>query len=290
MNKLFYPKLAADNIKKNSKTYVPFILTCICTVMMFYNMCALALDKGLTQMPGAAVLPTVMMLGTIVVGIFAVIFLFYTNSFLIKRRKKEFGLFNILGMEKKHLSRVLFLETLYIAFLSLTIGIGAGILLSKLMYLGLFKLLNFEVSFGFSVSKIAITTTVILFAVVFALILVYNMFQIHLSKPIELLRGGQVGEKEPKVKWPLVLIGLATLGTGYFIAVTVGNPLDALLLFFVAVILVIIGTYCLFTAGSIAVLKLMRKKKSYYYQTKHFTSISGMMYRMKQNAAGLANI
>ena len=232
----------------------------------------------------------VLFLGTIVCGIFAVIFLFYTNSFLMKRRKKEFGLYNILGMEKKHISRVVLCETLIISVISLVFGLLIGILFDKLMLLVLLSMFSVKIPLGFYISSASLNSTFILFAGIFLLIFLNSIRQIHLAKPIELLQGGTVGEKEPKAKWFIALLGFICLGTGYYIAVTTTNPIAALMLFFVAVILVIIGTYLLFTAGSIVLLKALRKNKNYYYKTKHFISVSGMIYRMKQNAVGLANI
>jgi putative ABC transport system permease protein len=291
MSRLFYSKLAATNIKKNGRIYIPYILTCIFTISMFYIMLFLSLNKGIREMPsGADVLFTIMILGTIVIGIFSVIILLYSNSFLMKRRKKELGLYNILGMGKGHIARVMILENIYVAVLTLVIGLGVGILLSKLMLMILLKILTFKVTFGFEVPPIAIGVTLLLFLGIFLVTLLINLGRVHLSKPIELLYGGSVGEKEPKTKWLLAIIGFLMLGAGYYIAITTESPLDALALFFVAVILVILGTYCLFTAGSIAFLKALRKNKRYYYKTKHFTSVSGMIYRMKQNAVGLANI
>ena len=290
MNKFLYPRLAAINIKKNYKTYVPYILSCIGTIIMYYIMFALSKNSGLNHMSGGYQLKEILSLGSWVIAVFAVIFLFYTNSFLIKRRKKEFGLFNILGMEKKHISRIMFFETLYIAVISLVFGLLGGFILNRLMSLLLLKLIRFAVPLGFDISVPAITAAVTLFAIIFLLTFLNALRQIHFAKPVELLRGGQTGEKEPKTKKIITLIGVLTLGAGYWIALTTESPLAMIGLFFVAVILVIIGTYCLFTAGSIALLKLLRKSKGYYYKTKHFISISGMIYRMKQNAVGLANI
>lgn len=290
MNNLFYPKLAADNLKKNSKTYIPYILTCIGTIIMYYIMYTLSVNKGLAHMSGGADLRMVLSLGNYVIAIFSVIFLFYTNSFLMKRRKKEFGIFNILGMEKRHLSKIILYETLYVAIISLSLGLLGGIILSKLMFLVLLRILNCRVTIQFEIPHAAIISSLILFCIIFILTLINSIRQIHLAKPIELIKGGQTGEKEPKTKWILTVIGVLALGSGYLIAVLTKEPLQALQLFFLAVILVIVGTYCLFTAGSIALLKILRKNKSYYYKTKHFISVSGMMYRMKQNAVGLANI
>ncbi|REJ12061.1 MAG: cell division protein FtsX [Paenibacillaceae bacterium] len=290
MSKGFYTRLAVTNIRKNSKTYFPYILASSATVMMFYNLLYLLLSKDVNSMHDSSTLSAVLGLGSIVTGIFAFILLLYINSFLIKRRKKEFGLFNILGMEKKHIARIMLLETVMIGLLCIGLGLIAGVLFSKLALLLLLKILAMNASFGFEVPLRAVSITVILFGAIFLINLVYNVFQVHVSKPIELLKGGNVGEKEPQTKWLIALTGAAALGGGYFIALTVKSPLAALNLFFVAVILVIIGTYCLFTAGSIAVLKALRRNKRFYYRTNPFIAVSGMIYRMKQNAAGLASI
>ena len=266
MNKMFYPRLAATNIGKNSKTYIPYLITCIMTVMSFYIVYSLSVNQALNsgELFGNDSLAYIMSLGNIVIAIFAVIFLFYTNSFLIKRRKKEFGLYNILGMEKKHISKILFFETLYIALISVTLGIGSGMLLSKLIFLIILKVLGVNGHFVFEISYPAIIATLILFGIIFLLILLNDLRQIHLAKPIDLIKGGVTGEKEPKSKWLLAIIGVICLAIGYYIALTTKNPLQALALFFVAVVLVIIGTYCLFTAGSITFLKLLRKNKKYF--------------------------
>ncbi|WP_330654564.1 ABC transporter permease [Intestinibacter bartlettii] len=290
MNRFFYFKLAITNIKKNAKTYVPYIITSILTICMFYIICSLSKNPDLPKATGTGTMSEVLFLGTIVCGIFSVTFLFYTNSFLMKRRKKEFGLYNILGMEKKHISRVVLCETLIISVISLIFGLLIGILFDKLMLLILLSMFSVKIPLGFYISSASLGTTFVLFAGIFVLIFLNSIRQIHLAKPIELLQGGSVGEKEPKAKWFIALLGFICLGTGYYIAVTTTNPIAALMLFFVAVILVIIGTYLVFTAGSIVLLKALRKNKNYYYKTKHFISVSGMIYRMKQNAVGLANI
>lgn len=290
MSRLFYPRLAAINIKKNSKTYLPFIITCICTISMFYIMHEISINKGLDGASGSDSLKIILRLGTIVIGIFSAIFLFYTNSFLIKRRKKEIGLYNVLGLEKKHIAKVLFFEFIYTSVFSLVAGLVLGIILDKLMFLLLLKLLKFKVAFGFTISVPSIIKTLMLFAAIFFTTLLANLVQIKLLKPVDLLKGGEHGEKEPKTKWIMTIIGVIALGAGYGLALKVKSPLSALTMFFVAVILVMVGTYALFTSGSIVVLKLLRKNKGYYYKTSHFISVSGMMYRMKQNAVGLANI
>lgn len=286
MNNFIYEKLAMTNLKNNRKTYVPYIFTGVLTVMMFYIIDALSRGKGITQ----DTLKICLQYATGVIVVFAVIFLFYTNSFLIKRRKKEIGVYNILGMGKRHIARMMAVETILTAGISILGGLVFGIIFGKLMYLLLLKILHNSVDMQFSVNGTAIVQTVILFAGIFLLTYLYNILQIQLVNPVELLHGGNQGEKEPKSRWLLVIVGVAALGNGYWIALTTEAPLEALLKFFVAVVCVIIGTYALFIAGSIVVLKILRKNKAYYYNPKHFTSVSGMIYRMKQNGAGLANI
>lgn len=286
MNNFIYEKLAVTNLKNNRKTYVPYIFTGVLTVMMFYIIDALSRGKGITQ----DTLKICLQYATGVIVVFAVIFLFYTNSFLIKRRKKEIGVYNILGMGKRHIARMMAVETILTAGISILGGLVFGIIFGKLMYLLLLKILHNSVDMQFSVNGTAIVQTVILFAGIFLLTYLYNILQIQLVNPVELLHGGNQGEKEPKSRWLLVIIGVAALGNGYRIALTTEAPLEVLLKFFIAVICVIIGTYALFIAGSIVVLKMLRKNKAYYYNLKHFTSVSGMIYRMKQNGAGLANI
>ena len=290
MRKGFYTKLAASNIKKNSRTYIPYIITCIITAAMFYIINSLSNNESIKKLYGGETILITLGYGTYVTAIFAFIFLFYTNSFLMKRRKKEFGVLNILGMEKRHISKVLLLENIYIAFITMLLGIIIGMVLDKAMFLILTKMLGAEHSPGFYISKEALIHTVILFGIIFFCIYLNSLRQIHLSKPIELLNGGNVGEKEPKTKWFMAILGVICLAVGYYISVTSKNPVESLSSFLIAVILVIAGTYLIFIAGSIAFLKSLRKNKRYYYKTKHFTAVSGMIYRMKQNAVGLASI
>ena len=290
MNKGMYTKLAITNIKNNRQFYFPYLLTGIITVAMFYIMCALESNPGIQSMPGAKDLGLILRLGIGVIGIFAVIFLFYTNSFIIKRRKKELGIYNILGMEKRHIAKILSKEAFFTAIIAIGGGLVTGVLFHKLACMLLYRMIGFNGGITFSFSKKGVMITAILFAIVYLLTYIYDLFQVQLANPIELLQSGNKGEREPKTKAIMAVLGVLCLGTGYFIAITTKNPVKALPLFFVAVILVIIGTYLLFTAGSIALLKILRRNKGYYYQTKHFTSVSGMIYRMKQNAVGLANI
>lgn len=290
MNNGFFPKLAASNIKKNGRSYIPYILTCIMTVAMFYIVKSLSLNPGLEKMIGADTLSYIMFMGSIIVAMFAFIFLFYTNSFLVKRRKKEFGVFNILGMEKLHLAKTLAWENLYITVISLAGGLVLGMALDKTMFLLIAQVIDADIPLGFFVSGKAIVTTIVLFGVIFLLIFLNSVRQIQMSNPIELITAGNAGEREPKTNWLIAILGLSSMGAGYYIALTTENPIASIWMFFMAVCLVILGTYFTFTAGSIALLKLLRKNKKYYYKTKHFTSVSGMIYRMKQNAVGLANI
>ena len=286
MSSRIYAKLAVTNIKNNGKTYVPFMLTAVLTVMMYYMMDTLARNDSI----GNRNVTTVLTLTIPVMALFSLIFLFYTNSFLIKRRKKEIAVYNILGMGKNHIGRMITIETLIIWAVSLALGILGGMVLGKLMHLLLLRILQYDVGIRFQISAPSILYTAVLFTFIFFLNWLYNLFQVRLANPVELLRGGNVGEREPRTKWLLALVGAAAMGAGYYLALTTERPIDAIDTFIVAVILVIIGTYCLFIAGSIAVLKALRRKKNFYYKANHFTAVSGMIYRMKQNAAGLANI
>lgn len=288
MRNSFYFRLALTNIKKHARSYVPYIITCVITIAMFYIIKSLAfnLDKNLSSISAA----TSMSLGSIVVAIFAIIFLFYTNSFLLKKRKKEFGLYNILGMEKKHMSALIATESLIVSVISLVLGLIIGIALDKLIFMIVIKLLDGQSPLGFTIIPEAILHTVVLFCIIFAAILLNSVRIVYTTKTIDLLHGSNTGEKEPKTKWLLAILGVLCLGGGYTISIISKNPVSAIGLLFVAIVLVVIGTYFIFVAGIIALLKLLRKNKGFYYKTSHFISISGMIYRMKQNAVGLANI
>ena len=290
MSKFLYMKMAADNLKKNRQNILPYLLSCIGTVMMFFIMISISVNDGLNSIYGADYITSVTSFGVGIIGLFSVVFLIYSNSFLLKRRKKEFGLFHILGMEKKQIALILFWESLYLAAAALAAGIGLGILLYRLMFLILGKLSGIDGTIGFQFDMKALLWTVALILGISLINFLTGLGQIRKSEPVELLKGDQFGEKEPKARALTVLTGLLTLGAGYYLAVTCDNSLEAFSIFFVAIALVAVGTHCLFSAGSIAVLKMMKKSKRYYYQMKHFIGVSGMLYRMKQNAAGLANI
>lgn len=291
MHKGIFSRLAKQNIRNNKSTYIPYMVTCIFCIAMIYMMEFLrdcpTLDQAVRQ---ADEVRMIVFTGEIVVEIFCIIFLIYSNSFLMKRRQKEIGLYNILGLERNHIGIVMFLETIITSIGSLAGGIAAGIIGSKLALLLLLKLLHIPSVLGFYISVKGIFTCLFMFGIVFLMILFLNLAKIHLSRPVELLRGNNTGEKEPAAKWLMALIGFICLGAGYYLAVTTESPIKAITIFLLAVILVMAGTYLLFTAGSIVILKFLRRRKSFYYRTGNFISISGMLYRMKQNAIGLASI
>lgn len=289
MGKLYF-KLAKTNLSNNKPFYIPYIISSIITVAMLYMMSFLSDNKGLNKIMGADSLAIIFRLGVGIIVIFSYIFLFYTNSFIIKRRKKEIGVYNILGMEKRHLSKVLFVETIYSAIISLVCGIIVGIAFSRFILMVLYGIIGIHKTVEFFVNIHGIILCVVSFGILFLLTFLYNFMQIKLANPIELLRGTNVGEREPKTKIFMTIVGVVCLAIAYYIAITTENPLNVLTLFFVAVLLVIFGTFALFTAGSIALLKLLRNNKKFYYNKRHFMAVSGMLYRMKQNAAGLASI
>lgn len=282
-------------MKSNRRFYLPYILTVIGTAAAFYIMAAIVSDPGSKELAagtsnGPMYVSMFMTLGMFVLGLFSCIFLLYTNSFLMKRRQKELGLYSVLGMSKTNIAGIMVFEALYIALIGIGGGLAVGILLTKLVSLALFRLMRLPVPFGFSVQPIAIIIVVLFFAGLILLTLLANLAKVGRSCPVELLRGGNVGEKEPKANWFLTIVGVLFLGAGYAVAMLVDNPGMAVAVYFLAVFAVIIGTYCLFTSVSIAVLKALRRNKRYYYKAKHFISVSGMLYRMKRNAVGLANI
>ena len=290
MGKLLYPRLAWQNIKGDRRFFAPYFLALLGNVAAFYIMSALAVDPGMSQLHGAMYVQSFCFMGMFIAAVFSAVFLLYVNGFLMKQRKKALGLYNILGMGKSHIAAVLFFETLFVGGAGIVCGLLTGLLFHKLVTLALYKLLRFAVPFGFAISWDAMARTAILFGVLIGLTLLSNLNKVRVSKPIELLYGGQVGEREPRTKWFMTLLGVLTLGAGYYIALRTTNGMEAIAFYFVAVFLVIIGTYCLFTAVSIFVLKALRANKRFYYKTSHFIGVSGMLYRMKQNAVGLANI
>ena len=286
----FYPRLAVRSLRLNGKFYLPYLLSGTVSAAMLYDILFLNMNRGVYEMKGANAVQGLLGFGALVVAVFSFALLCYTNGFLMKRRQKELGLYNILGMEKRHLGRLLFWETVCSAAICIVGGLLLGILLSKLFLLLLCTVVGVDAPFGFEVPKEAVLYMAVAFGAIFLLNYLLNLLRLGRVKPIELLKGSESGEREPKTKGLLVLVGVLTMGAGYAISLSVDDPIHALFLFFLAVLLVIVGTYCLFTAGSIALLKALRRNKRYYYQTRHFTAVSGMLHRMKRNAAGLATI
>lgn len=285
-----YPRLAATNLKKNRRFYLPYLLACIVIVALFCIMLTLASDPYLGQMQHGGSVSQVLGFGVFIMALFSAIILFYTNSTFTKQRKREFAIYNILGMEKRHISYVLFWESLYTAAMALFFGLVAAGVFSKLLQLVLMRLIGGEATFGLNIRLMSIGYTVVFFGALFLLLLLNTIRIIHLSNPVQLLRAGSEGEREPRSKWILALLGAVCLAAGYLISLRTNAALHAIQYFFPAVILVIIGTYLTFIALSVVVLKALRKNRRYYYKTSHFATVSGLIYRMSRNAAGLASI
>ena len=286
----FFPRLALVNLVRNGRFYGPYLLSCGMTAAMYYILSYLTRSDIVASVRGAGYLQSLMYLGALVVALFAAVLLLYANSFVMKRRRRELGHYNILGLEKRHIAHLMVWETVYCAAAAILGGLAAGVLLSKLVLLLLLQVSRLPVQYGFEISLPGMANTAALFGILFLLTLVWNLAGLLRSRPVELLHSASAGEREPRTKRLLVVLGAVTLGAGYATALTVADPFTALAYFFLAVVLVMIGTYCLFTAGSIALLKHLRNSPRYYYQPKHFTAVAGLLYRMKQNAVGLANI
>ena len=285
-----YFKLACDGIRKNQKIYLPYLMTSSLMVAVLYIIVFLSRAETVSQMEGGGTTQAILALGSVVIRIFALIFLFYTNSFLMRRRRKEFGLYNMLGMNKRNIGRILFFETAISFAFSTLAGLAAGIAFSKLSELCLLKLVNADVSYQFAVDSVAIWLTVPGFVLTYALILAKNLIQIGASNPMELAKSETVGEKPPKANFLLGFAGIVILVAAYGLALAIQQPLEAIIWFFIAVVMVIIATYLLFVSGSVLLCRILQKNKAYYYQKKHFVAVSSMTYRMKRNGAGLASI
>ena len=297
MNKNFYGKMAWDNIRKSKKLYFPYLFTIIGSIMFFYILSSISSNTYIYDpitkveaFKGAQLLCKVLKTGTLATALFAMIFLFYANSFILKHQKKQMGLYRVLGMERRHMLRLLASEVLYLYGTGLLCGMMLGILFDKLMLVFLVKIVGQTAPSGFYLSQIAVKNSVILALVIALLLLIHSVISILITKDIELLKSTQSGEKEPKNRLVLALSGIIILIAGYSLALKANNVSDGISNFFPAAFMVIVATYILFTAGSIAVLKFLKKRKDFYYTTRHFISISGLLYRMKQNAAGLATI
>lgn len=290
MNKGFYLKMAWGNIRKNRNIYLPYLLAASVMTALFYIQGSLCDMVDISGMKGKRMMSSLLGISTPITGIFSLVILFYVNSFVMKQRKKEFGLYNVLGMEKRHLVRLMSVEILLVAVFSLIFGISGGALFSQLFFLIFYKMIRMEADLTMVIPRGAVTETLTLFGILFCLVLLYDIVAVIRTRPVELLRSESQGEREPKVHGLAALIGVAALTGGYVIAQKVESPMEAMLWFFAAALLVIIGTYGLFMAGSIALLKWMKKRECFYYRPSSFISVSGMLYRMKQNAAGLAGI
>lgn len=287
----FFLKLAWSNIGKNRRFFLPRILAEAGLLCVFFIVFTLKSDHRILDLRGGEYLEMFMSIGVAVMTLLSAILLFYINSFLMKQRKREFGVYNILGLEKRHIDRVLFHETFLCSLIAVALGLGCGMLFYKLCSLLICRLLQAEIVLGFyfiSLKNLAISG--LFFMVLDLLTYGVNCVSIARMKPVELLAAANAGEREPKVKWVLLVLGVLALGGGYYIAVTVESPLRAIALFFVAVLLVIVGTYFLFVAGSIFVLKALKKNPKFYYNKNRMPAVSGLLYRMKQNAVGLASI
>ena len=258
--------------------------------MMFYIIHYLAAMPTLKDMPGGRTMTQILGFGFWVVALFAVIFLFYTNSFLMRRRQKEFGLYNMLGMGKGHLSILLFWENSILSVISMLGGLASGILLSKMAELCLIKVMNGEVNYNLRINPDAFIDTWAIFIPIFALIFVKSLIKIRKSSAVALMKSENVGEKPPKANYLFGIAGIVILAIAYYIALSIESPLIAIAWFFIAVCLVIVGTYLLFISGSVMLCRVLQKNKRYYYKKNHFVSVSSMAYRMKRNGAGLASI
>ena len=286
----FYSKLAWEGIRKNKRLYFPYIFTGCVMVMMYYILSSLIESPALAHMPGGSVLMTVLLLGCVVIAVFSLLFLFYTNSFLIKQRYREFGLYNILGMDKRNISKIMVWETLFVAVYAIGLGLIAGIVLSKAAELVLLNLLNMEITYTLSLGLVTLRQATLIYGGIYLLLLLNSLIKVSRSKPLELMQSSKVGERIPKRNWIFGVAGIILLGVAYYLAASIEEPLAALANFFVAVIMVIIGTYLVFMSGSVVFCKLLQKNKKYYYKSNHFVSVSSMVYRMKRNGAGLASI
>ncbi len=285
-----YPRLALTGIRKNKKLYFPYILTCIGMVMMYYIIHSLSFSPTLLEMRGGGVLESILGLGKFVIAAFSVLFLLYTNSFLIRRRNREFGLYHVLGMGKGGLTRIMVWESLIVTVVSIAFGISLGIAFSKLAELLLLNIVQEKVNYQMSVSPECLVDTLEMYGCIFLLLLVKSIVTVYRSDPLALLHSESVGEKPPKSNALLALAGLVLLGVAYYFALTIGDPATAVMLFFVLVLMVIAATYLLFIAGSVTLCRALQKNRRFYYQKNHFVSVSTMAYRMKRNGAGLASI
>ena len=290
MRKSIYPKLAWEGIRKNKKLCLPYLLTCICMIMMTYIVNFLIHSEIVHNMSGGTTVVIMMEFGSWVLIIFSLIFLFYTSSFVNRRRKKELGLYNVLGMGKREIAKILIWENLINTLISLSAGLLLGVIFSKLAELGILNMVHCQIDYTLSISPSAVGFTCGLYIIIFLLIMLNTLRQIHFSDPLSLMRSENYGEKPPKANVFLGLSGILLLIAAYCLAVSIQSPIEAMAWFFVAVIMVIVATYLIFISGSVMICRMLQKNKRYYYRPNHFVSVSSMCYRMKRNGAGLASI
>ena len=290
MSVSMYPKLAFRGIWKNKKLYIPYILTAVGMVAMYYIVTSVSYSDGIRNISGGDTIVEILSFGSVIMAIFAAIFLFYSSSFLMRRRQREFGLYNILGMGKRHIGMIMLIETAFTAAISLVFGFIFGIAFSKLAEAGIHYIMKTEVGYELTVSFEAILSAIPIFALIFAVILVFTLLRVRMSNPIALLHSENAGERPPKGNPLIAIIGVILIGAAYYIALTTENPILALALFFAAVVMVIVGTYALFISGSVVMCRLLKRNKKYYYKPENFISVSSMSFRMKRNGAGLASI
>lgn len=288
--RFFYPRLACLSIQKNKQYYFPYILAGILMCSMTYIMNFLNASPIVSSMKGGASMQAMFGLGMIIVSVFSAFFLFYANSFLVKIREKELGLYAILGMNRGNIIRLVLIESMIVMCSVIAGGLLLGAVLSKLVELVLFALCHAEVSTGFYFNFDLIVNVAVWFVGIYAILFIYSAIRIKAKSALHLMHSTSYGEKAPKANMVFALIGVVILAVAYYMAVTIESPLKALQIFFIAVLLVIVATYILFTVGSVALCKVLEKNKNYYYKPNHFVSVGTMRFRMKRNGAGLASI
>ena len=285
-----YRNLAGNALSKNKIIYVPYIISSMVMIAITFILSAISQDKQLRQVEGGVTLQIIMSVGIPIMLIIAFFFLMGVSRFVIKQRKKELGVYCILGMQKKHIIRLQFLENLYVYLLSIVSGTVIGFVIEKIVQLLFLKMYHLEADFSWNIQWKTLILITVAFAVFFLVFFIINAIGILTSNILEYMKEESKGEKQPKSKWILAIVGLIFLGSGYALSLNTKEGLKAIQYFGIAVALVIFGTFALFTAGSITLLNSLKKNKKFYYKTGHFISISGMLYRMKRNAANLATI
>ncbi len=291
MRKTFIlPRLAFNSIKKNASTYLPYVFATSFAVSVFFIFSAIAVNPMIQIMPHADYLSMLMQIGKVLLGLVLIPFCFYTNSFLIKQRRREIGLYSLLGLEKRHIGFIIGAETVTVYLASVLFGTATALVFSRLIFLMLLNITKLPINVEFTAELSCYIETAAFFGSIFLLNLLINLIQISKISPIELFRSTRHGEKQPKRLWPSALLGTVALGSGYYLAVNFRLDGYFLLVVFGAILLVLIGTYCLFASGIIALLRVLKKNRSFYYDHKNFITISGMLYRMRKNAASLSNI